>query len=228
MLLALASLALAGDLVVTTATPAIVKVDGTPLEYDASGHVVSVHGMSGIHSVEITNMSGKRLAQMNVSVPQDGVTSLAFDGQNLALGSAAGRPGERTSTTVTAGPGSFTVTTESGMSGPKPPPPRPPAPPAGPPPPVPMAPAAFEALVQAEAKASFSSDKVDVVRKAASGNWFTIEQLGRLVDGASFSADKLDIVRACRPKVVDPQNAFALGSHFSFSSDREEAMGMFQ
>jgi hypothetical protein len=201
----LQSLAVAGELIVTTATPVIVKVDGTALDYVPGTMVVQVSGMSGIHKVEITSMSGQVLQSMNVNVPLQGGAGLAFDGRNLVL-AAAGQTGGVGA--VVGGP----------VAAPAPAPAAP----------VPMDAATFTSLTKTVQSSAFGDDKVSAVRTAAAGNWFTIDQVGRLVDLASFGDDKVGIVAACRGKIVDPENAFQLGTHFSFSSDREKALAMFQ
>jgi hypothetical protein len=228
MWLWLVSLAFGGDLVITTSNVVIIKLDGTPLEYDPGALSVTVRGISGYHPVEITNMSGKRLAQTNLSVAPTGATVFAWDGKEIALANPPPArpprdepPGVMRPPPIKPPPAQDPPPTEPpGVM--KPPPIKPP------PPPEPMDGNSFASLVAAVGKASFSDDKVGVVKQAASSNWFTIDQVGRLVDAVSFSADKLAVVRACRPKVVDPSNSFQLGAHFPFSSDRDAAMAMFK
>jgi hypothetical protein len=94
--------------------------------------------------------------------------------------------------------------------------------------PVAMDEATFASLLKAVDQAAFSDDKLDVIRTAATRHHFTIQQLGRIVDALSFSKDQLESVRICQPKITDPENAFALGEHFSFSSDREAALALFR
>jgi hypothetical protein len=212
----LTSLAFAGELFVTTATPVVVKVDGTPLDFVPGTMVVQVSGISGIHKVEITSMSGQVLQTMNVSVPQSGGANLLFDGRNL-LAATAGANGGMAGGTV-GGIGLIGVPVHAPAPAPSPAPAGPTA----------MDAAKFAALVKAVQSGSFSDDKIGAVQTAASSNWFTIDQVGKLVDLVSFSEDKLAVVQTCRPKVVDPENAFALGSHFSFSGDREAALALFR
>ena len=86
----------------------------------------------------------------------------------------------------------------------------------------------FAALRTAVANESFSSDQVDLVRTAAAGNWFTIGQVGLLMNEVSFAWDKLAIAEACAPKVVDPGNAYQLNDFLSFSSDKEKVQALFR
>lgn len=203
----LLSAAFAGELMVTTATPVVVKVDDTAIEYTPGTMVAQVSGIDGIHKVEIVSVTGKSKALMNVSVPKSGGVAMAFDGMNLVMASAGANQASAAIVTETE--------TETAAA---------PAPKA----PTAMSTGAFRALLSQVDDASFSDDKIAAVRTAAGSNWFTIDQVGQLVDAMDFSDGKVGVVKICKDKVVDPENAFQLGSHFSFSADKEEALGLFQ
>lgn len=94
--------------------------------------------------------------------------------------------------------------------------------------PIPMAPGAFSALLKRVKQASFSSDKMNLVQAAAAGNHFTIAQLGKLVDASTHSSDKVKTAEIIAPKIVDKKNAFQLGAHFTFSSDKDKVLGLFR
>lgn len=94
--------------------------------------------------------------------------------------------------------------------------------------PTAMLPPAFNALLASVKGASFSSDKINIVKAAAGGNHFTIAQVGKLMDACSHSSDKVKIAATLRAKVVDPKNAFQLSNHLTFSSDKDKVMKMFQ
>ena len=68
----------------------------------------------------------------------------------------------------------------------------------------------------------FADDKISVVRIAAKSNYFTINQLIRLVDAFSFSEDKINVVRIVYPKIVDKDNAHNLLNAFTYSEDKQE------
>lgn len=87
---------------------------------------------------------------------------------------------------------------------------------------------AFSALKQAIDDASFSDDKINVIQAAVGANHFTIAQVGAIVDALDHSSDKVRAVEILRAKIIDPGNAFQLGSHFTFSSDKEKVLGMFK
>jgi hypothetical protein len=103
---------------------------------------------------------------------------------------------------------------------------------APPPPPQPvaygMSDSDFEGLKGAIENASFSKDKIGVLRTAAGSAAFTAHQVGELIDLYSFSKDKLDALGIVRGKIVDRQNNFHILEHFTFSSDKQKAQGMLQ
>jgi len=86
----------------------------------------------------------------------------------------------------------------------------------------------FESLLAAIKNESFSSEKLDVLSLAAPNAWFTVDQVGRLVDAFDHSSDKVDAVRLTRTHLVDRQNGFKLMEHFTFSSDKEAVKALLQ
>lgn len=101
-------------------------------------------------------------------------------------------------------------------------------PPVAPPPaPLPLDDQAFGALLKAVDDAPFSDDQLGILKTASSG-YFTCAQVGQLIDQISFSADKVEAVQILRPHIIDPQNAYTLNEHLSFSDDRRKVMAMFQ
>lgn len=118
-----------------------------------------------------------------------------------------------------------------------PPPPRDPprsdGPPpfAGPPPypptqqptgPVSMADGQFEALVRAMRAEPHEDRKLAVLQTAAQRNFFSIGQVGALVDLFAFGDGRVGAVRAVRGRIVDPENSFVLYEHFRFESEKEQ------
>lgn len=96
---------------------------------------------------------------------------------------------------------------------------HPPPVPAGP---MPMADRDFKALKGAIAAEDFSSEKLQVLQTATGAAWFTINQVGQLVDLFDFGSDKVQSVRIVSSHIVDRQNAFQLYSHFKFSSEKSQ------
>ncbi|HXJ20070.1 MAG TPA: RICIN domain-containing protein [Polyangia bacterium] len=101
------------------------------------------------------------------------------------------------------------------------PPPPPPAP--QPPPPRAMEEGSFRALVAAVRNEGFSERQVAIVQQAATRNFFRVGQLKALIELVSFSATKLSVLEIGAPRLVDPENAFALYDAFTFSADKEKA-----
>jgi hypothetical protein len=117
------------------------------------------------------------------------------------------------------------------------PPQRSPVPPPSPPPPPQqprerrpraMEDGAFGALVAAIKGEGFSEGQLNVIRQAATRNFFTVAQTKALIELVSFSATKLSALEAAAPRIVDPENAFAIYGAFSFSADKEQAKQILQ
>ena len=103
------------------------------------------------------------------------------------------------------------------------PPPPPPAPPREARRPLPMDEGAFRGLMAAVRKEGFSETQLDVIRQAATRNFFRVGQLKALIDLLAYSATKLSALEIGAPRVVDPENAYAFYDAFSFSADKEQA-----
>lgn len=96
-----------------------------------------------------------------------------------------------------------------------------------PPPPGPMAGPAFKKLLSVVSAESFETDKRKVVETAAAHHFFTVAQVGRILDELTFDTDKVNALTALRPRIVDPENGFQLSSHFDFASSRQKALALF-
>ncbi|MGC4122362.1 MAG: DUF4476 domain-containing protein [Myxococcales bacterium] len=91
-----------------------------------------------------------------------------------------------------------------------------------PPGPMPMPEGDFAALKSAIANEAFEDQKTAVLSTAAGGAYFTINQVGQLVDLFTFSDGKVKVVSITRPRILDPQNAFQLYGHYTFDSDKKK------
>jgi hypothetical protein len=89
--------------------------------------------------------------------------------------------------------------------------------------PRPMAEEAFHALVAAVRNASFSDSQLAVIQQAVTRNHFLVGQVKDLIDLVAFSATKLRVLELGAPRIVDPENAFAVYDAFAFSADKAEA-----
>lgn len=87
--------------------------------------------------------------------------------------------------------------------------------------PTQMSGAQFARLVSAIEEQSFSAQKLDVLRTAASDAWFTCDQVGEVIELFTFGKDKVEAVGVVRDRIVDRQNAFTLYERFTFSNEKE-------
>jgi hypothetical protein len=83
----------------------------------------------------------------------------------------------------------------------------------------------FAAAVKAE---TFSSDQMGVIQSVVGTNWFTIAQVGVVLDQLSHTSDKVEAVTLLAPRVLDPENAYKLNEHLTFSSDKEAVRALFK
>ncbi len=89
--------------------------------------------------------------------------------------------------------------------------------------PVAISEADFAAILKAiKAAGSFSDNKLGALRTAASGRFFTADQVGRVVGMFTFSPDKIEVVKTLKSSMVDPQNGFKLLQRFTFSDDKKK------
>lgn len=86
----------------------------------------------------------------------------------------------------------------------------------------------FASLKQTIKAGSFADDQLSALRSAAAHNWFTIAQVGEVVDLFTFGDDKIKAVRVLKPRVIDPENAFMLQNHFTFGDDKRKVMKIFK
>lgn len=93
--------------------------------------------------------------------------------------------------------------------------------------PSPMAAPTFSALLAAVEGESFESDKLSVIKAAAGHNYFSVAQVGSVIDLLAFDSSRVEVVKALRPRVVDPENGFLLSSHLTFASSKQEAVALF-
>lgn len=75
---------------------------------------------------------------------------------------------------------------------------------------------------------SFSDAKIKVLRTAAAGNWFCVEQVGEILDGFSFERDKVRAVEVVKRRIADPENAFQLYGHFTFDADKRKVAALLE
>ena len=79
----------------------------------------------------------------------------------------------------------------------------------------------FNRLLQNVKNEGFADDQASVVRVAAQSQFFTVNQLIRLLNVFTFASDKIEIVRIVYPRIVDKENAHNLLGAFTYSSDKK-------
>ena len=81
----------------------------------------------------------------------------------------------------------------------------------------------FAALLQSLGEQGFADDKLTVLTSAVKDNYFTVNEVRRLLVVFSFPDDKLAALRLLKDRITDPDNAFKIYSSFIHSSDKDEA-----
>jgi hypothetical protein len=132
------------------------------------------------------------------------------------------------------GPSTTPLPPPTGPGYPQPAPPPitvpPPAPPGHPRPgagkvvirPVAMTASAFASLQSAVTDAAYSEQQLAIVKSAAEGAYFTVDQVITLVGLARFEEVRIEIAVAAGARVVDPDRLYLLDRAFSFSGSAEK------
>jgi len=226
-MLLLVSFALAGEIQVQASAPVVVRIDGTPLDFDG-GMVANAVGLAGgVHEVRVETLDGEVITEKKVDVPVDHQVRLKYANKALRITGEGKLPNApEPALEVGMNPTGLTVNIAFDETEGRPPPVEPVPPPLGPP--EAMGPGELTKLIAALQEESFSSDQLDLVRSAATRNHFTCTQVVQILEPFSFSSDKLEAVRILRPRVVDPEHAYVLNDAFDFSSDKEEVQALFR
>jgi hypothetical protein len=90
-----------------------------------------------------------------------------------------------------------------------------------PPPPQAMSADDFSALKAAIMREDFEPQKMTVLQTAVTSAWFTISQVGELVDMFNFTSGKTKVVEVTRARILDMNNASQIYTHFDFESDKK-------
>ncbi len=81
----------------------------------------------------------------------------------------------------------------------------------------------FAALLQSLGEQGFADDKLSVLTTAAAENYFTVNEVRRLLVVFSFPDDKLAALKLVKGRITDPDNGFKIYSSFIHSSDKDKA-----
>ena len=98
-------------------------------------------------------------------------------------------------------------------------------------PPVPAEPPAlieiddadFAEALEAITDQASSEGRLGVLEGLARDNWFSVDQVKRVIEALSFSSDRTAALALLAPRIVDPQNSFRIYDSFTFESEKEEA-----
>jgi hypothetical protein len=83
--------------------------------------------------------------------------------------------------------------------------------------------ASFSRLMNQIEDEGFADDQMRYIRTASSKHYFSVSQVGQLIDLFSFSEEKIDCLRVTYPKVVDKDNGFNLIGKFTYADEKEDA-----
>lgn len=81
---------------------------------------------------------------------------------------------------------------------------------------------AFEQLINTLKRTSFSDSKLQVYHQALASNYFTTQQVIRIMKVFPFSSEKLEVAKSAYTSTLDKENYFMVNNAFNFSSDVRE------
>ena len=84
----------------------------------------------------------------------------------------------------------------------------------------------FEMMAGIVKKASFDDKKIDFIRVACIGSYFSSRQCAQLLSLLSFDDSKIKALEVIAPRLVDMENADKIIKEFSFSSSKEKAVSI--
>lgn len=91
-----------------------------------------------------------------------------------------------------------------------------------------LAEAAFARLLVRLEQATFSDDKLAVVRTAAAKNkTLTVAQVAQLMALVTMDDDKVEVATLLHARIRDPENGAALADAVTFSKSKERILGLF-
>ena len=86
----------------------------------------------------------------------------------------------------------------------------------------------FEMMAGIVKNASFGDRKIDVIRVACIGSYFSSRQCAKLLSLLSFDDNKIKALEVIAPRLVDMENADNIIKEFSFSSSKDKAVSILQ
>ena len=82
----------------------------------------------------------------------------------------------------------------------------------------------FSMMYKIVKKASFNDNRIDIIRVAAIGSYFSSRQCAELLSLISFNDDKLKALEVMAPRLVDDKDVDRILKQFSFNRDKDKAM----
>ena len=82
----------------------------------------------------------------------------------------------------------------------------------------------FSMMYKIVKKASFNDNRIDIIRVAAIGSYFSSKQCAELLSLISFNDDKLKALEVMTPRIVDDKDVDRILKQFSFNRDKDKAM----
>jgi len=89
--------------------------------------------------------------------------------------------------------------------------------------PFPISEEEFSGLVESIKNESFQENQLSIVQISSRYNYFTVNQVIRVIELFSFSDGKLTALEYLYPNVVDKFNSHQIINAFTYSSDKEKA-----
>ena len=86
----------------------------------------------------------------------------------------------------------------------------------------------FEMMAGIVKNTSFDDKKIDVIRVACIGSYFSSRQCAQLLSLLSFDDSKIKALEVIAPRLVDTNNADDIIKEFSFSSSKDKAVSILQ
>jgi hypothetical protein len=94
--------------------------------------------------------------------------------------------------------------------------------------PQPMSREEFKAFLQAIDQEPGDQAKLNLLRSAASRQWFTSAMAGVLIDHLVYRENKLEAVPVLKDRILDRENAFWLYQHFTYREDKAKVQEMLE
>lgn len=89
--------------------------------------------------------------------------------------------------------------------------------------PFPISEEEFAGLMESVKNESFQENQLSIVQISSRYNYFTVDQVVRVIELFSFSDGKLKALEYLYPNVVDKFNSHQIINSFTYSSDKEKA-----